>query len=117
MNELEKEYIKQQYQLDFLKGEQKILANELGKINDGISKREEQMDSLEKKVDELVHVMIDGGEESERKGVITQTLRNSKVISKMHTEMRVWKKAVGIAWGLITTLILGVWQIIKHYSK
>lgn len=110
MNELEKEYIKQQYQLDFLKGEQKILANELGRINEG-------MDSLEKKVDELVHVMIDGGEESERKGVITQTLRNSKVISKMHTEMRVWKKAVGIAWGLITTLIIGMWQIIKHYSK
>ena len=110
MNELEKEYIKQQYQLDFLKGEQKILANELGRINEG-------MDSLEKKVDELVHVMIDGGEESERKGVITQTIRNSKVISKMHTEMRIWKKAVGIAWGLITTLIIGMWQIIKHYSK
>ena len=110
MNELEKEYIKQQYQLDFLKGEQKILAKELGRINEG-------MDSLEKKVDELVHVMTDGGEESERKGVITQTLRNSKVISKMHTEMRIWKKAVGIAWGLITTLIIGMWQIIKHYSK
>ena len=62
--------------------------------------RNEQMISLDKKLDDVIDTLADS-KLSTRKGIITQTIENTNNLSKIKTEMAAWKRASVIVGGLI----------------
>lgn len=102
------EHLKEQFE-DFVVDTSKSVVKtdmRLESMETGIAKREAQMDAIEDKVSTLVTLMRDGGDESSRKGVVTQTLENSQKISKLEIEIKSWKRAAVLIGGLISGFIL-----------
>jgi DNA transposition AAA+ family ATPase len=67
--------------------------------------RNEQMISLDKKLDDVIDTLADSSV-STRKGVITQTIENTNNLSKIQTEMAAWKRASVIVGGLVGGVLL-----------
>lgn len=115
----DEQIIRTQYQLEHLKEKydefvmdtsRSIIKTEsrLDQMAEGIAKRESQMDDLSDKLDKVMLLMTDGGHESARKGVITQTIDNSRKIDALIQEAKTWKRAAimvgGIIGGLFTLM-------------
>ena len=102
------EHLKEQFE-DFVVDTSKSVVKtdmRLESMETGIAKREAQMDAIDDKVSTLVTLMRDGGDESSRKGVVTQTLENSNKISKLEIEIKAWKRAAVLIGGLTSGFIL-----------
>jgi predicted nucleic acid-binding Zn-ribbon protein len=102
------EHLKEQFE-DFVVSTSKSVVKTETRLEDmqkGIAKREAQMDAIDDKVSTLVTLMRDGGDESSRKGVVTQTLENSNKISRLEVEIKAWKRAAVLIGGLISGFLL-----------
>jgi predicted nucleic acid-binding Zn-ribbon protein len=102
------EHLKEQFE-DFVVSTSKSVVKTETRLEDmqkGIAKREAQMDAIDDKVSTLVTLMKDGGDESSRKGVVTQTLENSNKISRLEVEIKAWKRAAVLIGGLISGFLL-----------
>jgi predicted nucleic acid-binding Zn-ribbon protein len=102
------EHLKEQFE-DFVVSTSKSVVKTETRLEDmqkGIATREAQMDAIDSKVSTLVTLMKDGGDESSRKGVVTQTLENSNKISRLEVEIKAWKRAAVLIGGLISGFLL-----------
>lgn len=117
------DYIRTKERLEYLKKEFSDhvidVSNAIRTIERRSIKRNEQMDDLNRKMDNVLDTMNDS-KYSTKKGVVTQTIENSNTLQKIQNEMAAWKRAMVIIGTLFTGLVFAgryLWILLKNVLK
>lgn len=117
------DYIRTKERLEYLKKEFSDhvidVSNAIRTIERRSIKRNEQMDDLNRKMDNVLDTMNDS-KYSTKKGVVTQTIENSNTLQKIQNEMAAWKRAMIIIGTLFTGLVFAgryLWILLKNVLK
>lgn len=117
------DYIRTKERLEYLKKEFSDhvidVSNAIRTIERRSIKRNEQMDDLNRKMDNVLDTMNDS-KYSTKKGVVTQTIENSNTLQRIQNEMAAWKRATIIIGTLFTGLVFAgryLWILLKNILK
>jgi hypothetical protein len=117
------DYIRTKERLEYLKKEFSDhvidVSNAIRTIERRSIKRNEQMDDLNRKMDNVLDTMNDS-KYSTKKGVVTQTIENSNTLQRIQNEMAAWKRAMIIIGTLFTGLVFAgryLWVLLKNILK
>ena len=109
--------IRQEEQLNYLQKEFRHhvrgTAEAIRTIEARSVKRNEQMEKLDSKIDDILFTMNDS-KYSTKKGVVTQTIDNSEKITMIQNELQAWRRAVVIIGAIFGGILLAgryLWNI------